>query len=141
MRCGLSVIDGESAPGYLCGRLAALYRRLGCLEDEILLLELYATSQVSETLPHRFVSRLAKARAPAARVVRRDSGALASVRAIGPARRVVRKRDIGSDEIPPVMVDASAKQGFPPPPPTPQKQAQSARNKTNHRVEQRPLSL
>ena len=83
----MALAEGDGVPGFLCGRLAVLYRKAGRLEDEILLLEGYAMNQESETLLNRFVSRLGKARALAARVVRRDSGALASVRLIRPARR------------------------------------------------------
>lgn len=89
----LTLADGDGVPGFLCGRLAVLYRKAGRLEDEILLLERYAMSQVSETLLNRFVSRLGKVRALSDRVVRRDSGALASVRLIAPARRASSKAE------------------------------------------------
>jgi hypothetical protein len=69
-------------PGFLCGRLAALYRRLERYHDEVELLEAYRKSQTSEAARTRYDARLCKARAIAARKQRADCGALASVRAI-----------------------------------------------------------
>jgi hypothetical protein len=68
-------------PGWLCGRLAALYRTLGRHDDEVLLLERYRDSQVSEEARTRYDARLCKARTIAERKRRRNSGALESVRA------------------------------------------------------------
>ena len=68
-------------PGWLCGRLAALYRTLGRHDDEVLLLERYRDSQVSEEARTRYDARLCKARTIAERKRRSHSGALDSVRA------------------------------------------------------------
>jgi hypothetical protein len=68
-------------PGWLCGRLAALYRTLGRYDDEVLLLERYRDSQRSEDARTRYDARLSKARTIAERKRRSESGALASVRA------------------------------------------------------------
>jgi hypothetical protein len=68
-------------PGWLCGRLAALYRTLGRYDDEVLLLERYRDSQHSEDARTRYDARLSKARTIAERKRRSESGALASVRA------------------------------------------------------------
>jgi hypothetical protein len=68
-------------PGWLCGRLAALYRTLGRHDDEVLLLERYRDSQVSEEARTRYDARLCKARTIAERKRPRNSGALDSVRA------------------------------------------------------------
>lgn len=73
-------------PGFVCGRLAALYRKLECYEDEVELLERYRDSQTQEEARTRFDARISKAQAIANRKSRRDSGALASVRAIKPSR-------------------------------------------------------
>ena len=67
-------------PGWLCGRLAVLYRRLGRLEDEVDLLERYRASQPTDEARTRFDARLSKARAILARKRPKDSGALTSVR-------------------------------------------------------------
>jgi hypothetical protein len=74
-------------PGFICGRLAALYRRLGRNDDEVDLLESYRNSQVCEKARMRYDARLSKARALADKARKRDSGALASVRAITNRRR------------------------------------------------------
>lgn len=68
-------------PGWLCGRLAALYRTLGRYDDEVQLLERYRESQTSEESRTRYDARLSKARTIAERKRRPESGALASVRA------------------------------------------------------------
>jgi hypothetical protein len=67
-------------PGWLCGRLAALYRTLGRYDDEVHLLERYRESQHTEEARTRYDARLSKARIIAERKRRRDSGALQSVR-------------------------------------------------------------
>lgn len=75
-------------PGWLCGRLAALYRTLGRYDDEVALLERYRESQSSEEARSRYDARLSKARTIADRKRRSDSGALSSVRTIlGKPRR------------------------------------------------------
>ena len=72
--------DGVPLPGWLCGRLAALYRTLERFDDEVRLLEDYRDTQVVEDARTRFDARLCKARTIAERRRRRDNGALASVR-------------------------------------------------------------
>lgn len=75
-------------PGWLCGRLAALYRTLGRYDDEVHLLERYRDSQSSEEARSRYDARLSKARTIADRKRRTDSGALLSVRKVlGTPRR------------------------------------------------------
>lgn len=69
-------------PGWLCGRLAALYRALKRYDDEVRLLERYRESQSSEEARSRFDARLSKARAIAERKRRTDTHALASVRRV-----------------------------------------------------------
>jgi hypothetical protein len=69
-------------PAFLCGRLATLYRRLGLNDEEVALLVRYRDSQTSDDARSRFQARLSKAQVLADRKRRRDSGALASVRAI-----------------------------------------------------------
>ena len=72
--------DGVPLPGWLCGRLAALYRTLERFDDEVRLLERYRDTQVVEDARARFDARLCKARTIAERRRPRDNGALASVR-------------------------------------------------------------
>jgi hypothetical protein len=67
-------------PGWLCGRLAALYRALGRLDDEVLLLEQYRDSQPDDDARTRYDARLSKARSLAERRRRTESGAVISVR-------------------------------------------------------------
>ena len=69
-------------PGWLCGRLAALYRTIGRHDDEVNLLERYRDSQEVEEARTRYNARLSKARTIAERKRRPDSGALDSVRAL-----------------------------------------------------------
>jgi len=76
-----SVATSPDYPGWLCGRLAALYRSLGRYDDEVHLLERYRESQTLEESRTRYDARLSKARTIAERKRRRDSGALESVRA------------------------------------------------------------
>src|SRR3954469_3801926 len=76
-----SIATRPAYPGWLCGRLAALYRTLGRYDDEVHLLERYRESQVSEEARTRYDARLCKARTIAERKRRPDSGALDSVRA------------------------------------------------------------
>lgn len=77
----------EPLPNWLVGRLAALYRSDKRYDDEVLLLEEYALSQVEDSALRRFDARLIKARILADRNRRADSGALASVRKIKPPKR------------------------------------------------------
>jgi len=86
-------------PGWLCGRLAALYRALKRYDDEVLLLERYRESQTSEEARTRFDARLSKARAIAERKRRTDTRALASV------RRVITGRDDDDAVATPVDMD------------------------------------
>lgn len=82
-------------PGWLCGRLAALYRTIGRHDDEVLLLERYRDSQELDEARTRYNARLSKARTIAERKRRPDSGALDSVRALmsrPSARRVAARR-------------------------------------------------
>ena len=82
-------------PGWLCGRLAALYRTIGRHDDEVLLLERYRDSQEVDEARTRYNARLSKARTIAERKRRSDSGALDSVRALmsrPSARRVAAHR-------------------------------------------------
>jgi hypothetical protein len=67
-------------PGWLCGRLAALYRTLGRIDDEVYLLERYGASQTQDDARTRYDARLSKARAIAERRRPKDNGALASIR-------------------------------------------------------------
>ena len=76
-----SIAMRPAYPGWLCGRLAALYRTLGRYDDEVRLLEQYRESQDSEEARTRYDARLCKARTIAERKRRTDSGALDSVRA------------------------------------------------------------
>lgn len=76
-------------PGFVCGRLAAAYRRDGRYQDELELLERYRDSQTDDDARARFDARLSKARALAEKHTKRDSAALASVRAI---KKKVRRR-------------------------------------------------
>ncbi len=80
----IAVARAERAemPGFVCGRLAAAYRRMGRYQDEVALLEAHRDSQTDEAAQSRFDARLSKARAIAEKFSRTDSGALASVRAI-----------------------------------------------------------
>src|SRR5215208_2608464 len=50
-------------PGWICGRLASIYRTLKRYDDEVDLLERYRASQSSEEARTRFDARLSKARA------------------------------------------------------------------------------
>ena len=88
-------------PGWLCGRLAALYRTLGRHDDEVLLLERYRDSQVSEEARTRYDARLCKARTIAERKRRRNSGALESVRASLERPRTRRSRSGAAKSAPP----------------------------------------
>jgi hypothetical protein len=69
-------------PGWVCGRLASIYRTLKRYDDEVELLERYRESQTSEDARTRFDARLSKARAIADRKRRPVTGALATVREV-----------------------------------------------------------
>jgi hypothetical protein len=88
-------------PGWLCGRLAALYRTLERYDDEVALLERYRDSQVTEEARVRYDARLSKARTIAERKRRSDSGAVASVR-----RVIARPRPDRAPSPPPVVARA-----------------------------------
>jgi len=79
----ICVASSPEIPGWLCGRLAALYRTLKRYDDEVRLLERYRDShQLSDDAHSRFDARLSKARAIADRNNRTDTRALASVRKV-----------------------------------------------------------
>lgn len=69
-------------PGWVCGRLASIYRTLKRYDDEVDLLERYRESQTSEEARTRFDARLSKARAIAERKRRPVTGALETVRQV-----------------------------------------------------------
>jgi hypothetical protein len=69
-------------PGWICGRLASIYRTLKRYDDEVELLERYRESQTSEEARTRFDARLSKARAIADRKRRPVTGALETVREV-----------------------------------------------------------
>ena len=69
-------------PGWVCGRLASIYRTLKRFDDEVELLERYRESQTSEEARTRFDARLSKARAIAERKRRPVTGALETVRQV-----------------------------------------------------------
>src|SRR5688500_11080546 len=69
-------------PGWICGRLASIYRTLKRYDDEVELLERYRESQTSEEARTRFDARLSKARAIADRKRRPSTGALETVRQV-----------------------------------------------------------
>ena len=74
-------------PGWLCGRLAALYRTQGRYDDEVHLLERYRESQTSEESRTRYDARLSKAQAIAHKKRRSGSTALDSIRDLTRRRR------------------------------------------------------
>jgi hypothetical protein len=85
-------------PGWLCGRLAALYRTQGRYDDEVHLLERYRESQSTEESRTRYDARLSKARAIAHKKRRTDSTALDSIRDLTRRRRADQQRV----EVPPM---------------------------------------
>ncbi|HEY2065952.1 MAG TPA: hypothetical protein VGG84_08315 [Gemmatimonadaceae bacterium] len=87
-----SIAASGPLPGWVCGRLAALYRSLGRYDDEVYVLERFRESQASDDARTRFDARLSKARTIAARKQRQDSGALLSIREslLRPRRRRIR---------------------------------------------------
>jgi hypothetical protein len=87
-----SQLSSRRIPGWLCGRLAAVYRTLGRYDDEVHLLERYRDSQETDEARTRYEARLYKAISIAARKRRSDSGALSSVRTAMNAPRPRRHR-------------------------------------------------
>jgi hypothetical protein len=69
-------------PGWVCGRLASIYRTLKRYDEEVALLERYRDSQTTEEARNRFDARLSKARAIADRKRRSETGALVTVRQV-----------------------------------------------------------
>ncbi len=88
-----SVRTRPEMPGWICGRLASIYRSLKRYDDEVMLLERYRESQTSEEARTRFDARLSKARAIADRKRRPVTGALETVRQV---RRRAKERRRGS---------------------------------------------
>jgi hypothetical protein len=72
--------DAPELPGWLCGRLATVYRSLKRYDDEVRLLVRYRDSQRSEDARARFDARLSKARAIAERTGRTETRMFASER-------------------------------------------------------------
>jgi hypothetical protein len=101
-----SVVLRPIFPGWLCGRLAALYRTLGRYDDEVHLLERYRDSQTSEEARTRYDARLCKARTIAERKRRTQSGALDSVRASLGRPRARRSRGGSPPRSPPLAQPA-----------------------------------
>jgi hypothetical protein len=91
-----SLLARPEMPGWLCGRLASVYRSLKRYDDEVLLLERYRESQTSEEARTRFDARLSKARAIAERKRRRATMALETVRQVR-HRSSQRRRSPGRD--------------------------------------------
>jgi len=77
-----SVRARPELPGWICGRLASIYRSLKRYDDEVMLLERYRESQTTEEARTRFDARLSKARAIAERKRRPVTGALETVRQV-----------------------------------------------------------
>jgi hypothetical protein len=76
----LCTATAPEIPGWLCGRLAALYRTLKRYDDEVRLLERYRDSHhQSHDTGTRFDARLSKARALADRQRHSDTRSLTSV--------------------------------------------------------------
>src|SRR6188472_2504025 len=88
-----SVRTRPEMPGWICGRLASIYRSLKRYDDEVMLLERYRESQTTEEARTRFDARLSKARAIAERKRRPVTGALETVRQV---RRRAKERRRGS---------------------------------------------
>src|SRR6476646_6207808 len=77
-----SVRTRPEMPGWICGRLASIYRSLKRYDDEVMLLERYRETQTTEEARTRFDARLSKARAIAERQRRPVTGALETVRQV-----------------------------------------------------------
>ena len=80
-------------PGYACGRLAALLRRMKRYSDEVELLERYRASQTDDAARVRLDARLSKAKTLEERHRGGDCGALASVRGIKKSKPRRRRPD------------------------------------------------
>jgi len=93
-----SLLVKPELPGWVCGRLASIYRTLKRYDDEVALLERYRESQTSEEARNRFDARLSKARAIAERKRRADTGALATVRQVR-VRSSQRRRSTPSSSV------------------------------------------
>jgi hypothetical protein len=107
-------------PGWLCGRLASVYRSLKRYDDEVMLLERYRETQRSEEARTRFDARLSKARAIAERKRRPQTGAIDTVRQV--RRRSSQRRRSSrhaADSIPPASSDAPSDAPSPAPGPAP----------------------
>ena len=76
----LGLLRHPVVPGWLAGRLAALYRTLARYDDEVFLLEQFQASQLSDDDRGRYDARLSKARAIAEQKRHADSTATASLR-------------------------------------------------------------
>jgi hypothetical protein len=87
-------------PGWICGRLASIYRTLKRYDDEVELLERYRESQTSEEARTRFDARLSKARAIADRKRRPETGALATVRQVRDRSSLRRRTPSGMRAVP-----------------------------------------
>src|SRR4029078_11137660 len=70
-----SVRTRPEMPGWICGRLASIYRSLKRYDDEVMLLERYRESQTTEEARTRFDARPSRARATAERQRRPGTGA------------------------------------------------------------------
>jgi hypothetical protein len=93
-----SLLVRPEMPGWLCGRLASVYRSLKRYDDEVLLLERYRESQDSEEARTRFDARLSKARAIAERKRRPETMALETVRQVR-HRSSQRRRSAARDHV------------------------------------------
>jgi hypothetical protein len=100
-----SVLTRPEMPGWICGRLASIYRSLKRYDDEVMLLERYRESQTTEEARTRFDARLSKARAIAERKRRPVTGALETVRQV---RRRSKERRRGPARAATATTNASA---------------------------------
>jgi hypothetical protein len=89
--------EAAAMPGWICGRLAAVYRALRRHDEEVALLERYCETQVSEEASARFRGRLSKARAIADRQRKPETGALRAVREVR-TRSKGRRRHSGDED-------------------------------------------
>jgi hypothetical protein len=99
-------------PGWVCGRLASIYRTLKRYDDEVMLLERYRDSQSSEEARTRFDARLSKARAIADRKRRPDTGALATVRQVRKRSSLRRRSPSSTSTSRPISLSAARDTGF-----------------------------
>lgn len=94
-----SALARPELPGWVCGRLASIYRTLKRYDDEVRLLERFRESQSSEEARTRFDARLSKARAVAERKRRPDTGALETVRQVRDRSSQRRRTPVSSPTI------------------------------------------